>query len=119
MIPALTNYTKNGFYYQLVERQGDWAIFRQAANRDSELPFDIGMSWEVFKIKVSKGGDMKVKDKEGNPLIIHCEPKECSPGDEMFGRGSAWSCPTLKRAREKLKEAIQNEAQNKERRERL
>jgi hypothetical protein len=113
MIPALTNYTKNGFYYQLVERQGDWAIFRQSSKKDSTTPLDVGMAWEVFKIKVSKGGDMKVKDKDGNPLIIHCEPKECPPGDEMFG-SNGWSCHTLARAREKMAERMAAEQEREE-----
>jgi hypothetical protein len=104
----LTEYTKNGFYYQLVERKGDWVIFRQSTVKDSTAPFDVGMAWEVFKIKVSKEGEMWVTDKEGNKSLIKFEAKECAPGNEDFGR-NAFSCPTLKRAREKLEEAIKHE----------
>lgn len=116
-LTPLTEYTKNGFYYQLVERQGDWAIFRQSTVKDSTSPLDRGMAWEVFKIKVSKEAEWEVTDKEGNKTLLKVEPKECAPSNEEFGRGSAWSCPSLTRAREKLREAIENEKVNKERRE--
>jgi hypothetical protein len=112
----LINYTKNKFYYQLVERRGDWAIFRQSAKPDSTAPFDVGMAWEVFKIHVSKEAEMLVKNAEGEELLVKFAPKECAPSNEQFGNG-AWSCCSLKRAYEKLEEAIENEKRNKERRE--
>jgi hypothetical protein len=112
----LTNYQKNGFYYQLVERQGDWAIFRQSTVKDSTAPLNVGMAWEVFKIKVSKEAEMLVKGADGNEVLVKFAPKECAPPNEAFG-SYAWSCPTLKRAKEKLQEAIKNEKINKERRE--
>jgi hypothetical protein len=105
----LQKYTKNGFYYQLVDRVGDWAIFRQSGKQDSDAPFDVGMAWEVFRIKVSKEAEMKVKNKEGEIVIVKFAPKECPPGDEAFGRGRAWSCPSLKRAKEKLQEACDSD----------
>ena len=112
----IRNYTKNGFYYQLVERRGDWAIFRQSGTKDSTAPFDVGMAWEVFKVKVSKYAEWTVTDKEGNKTLLKVEPKECAPGDNDFGH-SAFSCPTLKRAYERLAESIENDKMNKERRE--
>lgn len=108
---SLKNYTKNGFYYQLVERQGDWAIFRQSTVKDSTSPMDIGIAWEVFKIKVSKECEAMM-----GGVLVKFEAKECPPSNESFGNG-AWSCHTLERAREKLAEAIKNEALNKEKRE--
>lgn len=113
----IVNYTKNGFYYQLVKRQGDWAIFRQSTVKDSTAPLDVGVAWEVFKIKVSKEAEWEVTDKAGNKTLLKVEPKECAPSNEEIGRGRAWSCPTLKRAREKLAEAIENEKLNKQNRE--
>lgn len=113
MLIPLTNYTKNGFYYQLVERQGDWAIFRQSGKKDSTAPLDVGMAWEVFRIKTSKGGEMTVKNKEGESVTVKFEPKECAPGDNDFGF-SAWSCPTLARAREKMAERIAAEHEREE-----
>ena len=115
-LTPLTEYTKNGFYYQLVERQGDWAIFRQSTIKDSTAPFNVGMAWEVFKIKVSKEAEMTVKNEEGQDVVVKFAPKECAPSNESFGNG-AWSCPTLKRAKEKLAEAIENENTNKLKRE--
>jgi len=102
----LKSYQKNGFYYQLVERSGDWVIFRQSTQPDSSAPFDVGMAWEVFRIKVSKEGEMKVKDKDGNETVVKFLPKECPPGNEEFGT-NAYSCHSLARAREKLKELIE------------
>ena len=113
---TLTNFQKNGFYYQLVDRKGDWVIFRQSTRPDSKAPFNVGMAWEVFKIKVSKYAEWLVTDKEGNKTLLKVEPKECAPGDNDFGH-SAFSCHTLKRAYQKLEECIQNEAENKLRRE--
>lgn len=112
----LKSYVKNGFYYQLVERQGDWAIFRQSTVKDSTAPLDMGMAWEVFKIKVSKEAEMLVKDADGKETLVKFAPKECAPSNESFG-SHAWSCPTLKRAREKLREAIEKEKSNKQNRE--
>jgi hypothetical protein len=103
----LKSYQKNSFYYQLVERSGDWAIFRQSAKPDSTAPFDVGMAWEVFRIKVSKEAEMKVKNKEGEVVVVKFAPKECPPGDEAFGKW-AWSCNSLARAREKLREVIES-----------
>lgn len=114
MLIPLTTYTKNSFHYQLVERRGDWAIFRQSAKKDSTAPLDVGMAWEVFRIKVSKGGEMTVKGADG-PVVVKFEPKESPPSDESFGSG-AWSCCSLSRAYEKLAEAIESEKVNKERR---
>ncbi len=111
----ITNYVKNGFHYQLVERRGDWVIFRQSAKKDSTAPFGVGMAWEVFRIKVSKGGEMTVKGADGQPVVVKFEPKECPPSDESFGSG-VWSCHSLLRAYEKLAEAIESEKINKERR---
>jgi hypothetical protein len=116
MLTPLTSYTKNKFYYQLVERHGDWVVFRQSAKPDSTAPFDVGMAWEVFKIHVSKEAEMLVKNDEGEKVLVKFAPKECAPSNEQFGNG-AWSCCSLKRAREKLEEAIENEKRNKERRE--
>jgi hypothetical protein len=116
MLTPLTEYQKNSFHYQLVERRGDWAIFRQSGKKDSTAPFDVGMAWEVFKIKVSKYAEWTVTDKDGNKTLLKAEPKECAPSDESFGH-YAWSCHTLKRAYEKLEEAMLNEQANKDRRE--
>lgn len=108
----IQTYTKNGFYYQLVERQGDWGIFRQSTVKDSTAPLNVGMAWEVFKIKVSKEGEAIM-----NGVLVKFEAKECAPSNEEIGRGHAWSCPTLKRAQEKLAEAIEKEKLTEERRE--
>lgn len=114
-LPQLKEYTKNGFHYQLVERRGDWVIFRQGTTKDSTLPMDVGMAWEVFKIHVSKEAEMLVENAEGEKVLVKFAPKECAPSNEDFGRGKAWSCHSLKRAREKIVEAIGNERINKER----
>ena len=100
----IKEYVKNGFYYQLVERENDWVIFRQSTVKDSTSPFHLGMAWEVFKIHVSKEAEMLVKNAEEEEILVKFEPKECPPSNEQFGRGRAWSCPSLERAREKLKE---------------
>jgi len=112
----LKSYTKNGFYYQLVEREGDWAIFRQSTQPDSKAPLNVGMAWEVFRVYVSKEAEMLVENKEGEKVLVKFAPKECAPSNESFGK-NAWSCPTLARAREKLREAIENEKINKQRKE--
>ena len=49
---------------------------------------------------------MKVKDKDGNETVVKFLPKECPPGNEEFGT-NAYSCHSLARAREKLKELIE------------
>ena len=102
-LTPLTEYTKNGFYYQLVERQGDWAIFRQSTVKDSTAPLNVGMAWEVFKVKVSKEAEMLVKDADGKEVLVKFAPKECAPGNEDFGK-TAYSCNSLERAKQKLKE---------------
>jgi len=113
----LTNYVKNGFYYQLVERRGDWVIFKQCANKPKpNSDPNCAMAWEVFRIHVSKECEMLVKNKEGKEVLVKFAPKECGPSNEDFG-SKAWSCNSLRRAREKLDEAMCNEAINKERRE--
>ncbi len=113
----LTTFVKNHFHYQLVERRGDWVIFKQCMHKP-ELNSDPNkaMAWEVFKIHVSKEMEGAFKNKEGEEIIVKFEPKECGPSNEDFG-SKAWSCNSLRRAYEKLEEAIQNEAVNKERRE--
>lgn len=50
---------------------------------------------------------MKVKNKEGEVVVVKFAPKECPPGDEAFGKW-AWSCNSLARAREKLREVIES-----------
>ncbi len=111
----LTEYTKNGFYYQLVDRQGDWVIFRQSGKENSKAPFDVGMAWEVFKIHISKECEMLVKNAEGKEVLVKFAPKECGPSNEQFGAG-AWSCHSLVRAYEKRAEAMAREIENKEKR---
>jgi hypothetical protein len=115
MLAPLKEYQKNGFYYQLVERRGDWVIFKQCAQIPTPDP-NKAMAWEVFKIHVSKEAEMMVKNKEGEQVLVKFEPKECGPSNEQFGNG-AYSCHSLARAYEKLEECIQNEAENKLRRE--
>jgi hypothetical protein len=112
----ITEYTKNHFYYQLVERRDNWVIFRQSTVKDSKAPFNVGMAWEVFRVKISKEAEMLVKNAEGKEVLVKFEPKECAPSNEEFGH-NAWSCPSLERAYEKLEEAMENESVNKERRE--
>jgi hypothetical protein len=110
----LMNFQKNGFHYQLVERRGDWAIFKQCAQTPTPDP-KCAMAWEVFRIHVSKEAEMLVKNKEGEQVLVKFEPKECGPSNEQFGN-NAFSCNSLQRAYEKLEECIQNEAENKLRR---
>ena len=106
----LEYYVKNGFYYELVDRKGDWVIFKQRLEKGRGC-----LAFEVFKIHISKEMDGTFKNKVGEEIIVKFAPKECGPSNEAFG-ASAWSVKTLERAYEKRAEAMAREIENKEKR---
>ena len=73
----LTEYTKNSFFFELVKREGDIAIFRgEKPDRGS-----VNTNWEVVRIQVTKSGSASFG---GGPTIAF-EPREAPPSDYQWG----------------------------------
>jgi ASC-1-like (ASCH) protein len=92
MKPLGDSYSKNTFYYELVVRSGDIAIFKQRLR-----PGEGCLAYEV--IKVQKHETYVIKDKKKgieNVILAH----EGAPGNEQWGT-FGWTYPTLERAKEK------------------
>lgn len=86
--------TKNGFTYLQEIKTEKIAIYSQYDN-----PNQKPVAFEVFEIKISKAGNMKLKD----GTVVEFEEKERFPGNEDFGKW-AWTYKTWKSAFEKHKE---------------
>ena len=81
MKTLLENIRRNGFDYNLVERNNKSAIYEQKIG-------NFLVSYEVFKIKHKKGSvKLNIEDYEGFPV------------DEDFGK-TAWSVKSLEKAKE-------------------
>lgn len=83
----LTEYTKNKYTFQLIERDGDFAIFR-GYSKDHSRP-----NWEVIKIQHHDGRDAFGK---------HYDPTEFPPSDAQWGE-KGWTAENEEHAREILK----------------
>jgi len=74
----LTNYSKNGYNFTIVSRDGDIAIFHgKSAKSESE-------SWEVIRIQSHDGRVIN-----GQSFL----PAEYGPSNEQFG-SKGWSMPS-------------------------
>ena len=92
MIPLATTFRSNGFDFVQIARKGDHAIFRKTK---PSLPL-----FETFEVVViQKMGEHKWPN--GNVSPAH----EYMPGRYEWGT-KGWSCQTLERAREKLRELL-------------
>lgn len=75
---------KNGFDYELVQRDANRAIYKQHVSENCHY-------WEVFRIRKRKESIFKGKQ---------IPEREIFPSDEDFGY-TAWTCMTLERAMER------------------
>lgn len=90
----LLNYSKNKFYYELVLRQDDFAIFRQRLE-----PGRGCLAYEVIRIRF----------REESTIFDKIWPAaEYAPSNEEWGT-HGWTLPTLEAAQIKLKEVIEKE----------
>lgn len=92
MKPLPNTYSKNGFHYELVVRDGPYAIFKQRLRPGAGC-----LAYEVIKIKCLKEAVMF-----GRTIEAH----EVGPSNEDFGK-SGWTYPTLARAKEKFRQLIE------------
>jgi len=76
-IPA--NFTKKGFTYELIKREGNRAIYKQT-RKDTQL-----CNYEVVKIGKHNGYTM------GG---VYIEPSETYPGSSLWGI-MGWTCTSL------------------------
>ena len=87
----LEDFVKNTFYYELLKRYGNIAIYKQRLRKG-----EGGLAYEVFHVR------------EREEMILFgniCPAAEYGPSNENFG-SLAWSMPSLVRAEEKMKELI-------------
>ena len=99
MKPLAKTFSKNGFTYEEVIRQGDIAIYKQRLR-----PGAGELAFEVFR--VNKNEERKM----GGAVI---PAAESGPSNEQFG-ASAWSYPELGRAKAKFAELVKAAAQKAE-----
>ena len=87
--PLAATFSKNGFTYELVLRDGDVAIYKQ------RLRPGVGcLAFEVVRVRVAQPGVIK-------DTVVPL--REYAPGNEEFGTWG-WSYPTLDRAKAKMRE---------------
>lgn len=91
----LTEYTKNGYHFSLIKRQGDAAIFRGVIDSSHSI------NWEVICIQKSAGGPRIFNTPKNSPVEVVFEPKEYPPGNNEWGT-KGWTCLSLEAAEEKL-----------------
>lgn len=91
MKPLATTFKKNTFTYELVQRDGDIAIYKQRLR-----PGEGCLAYEV--IRVLKAETYEIM---GNTVEAH----EYAPGNESFGK-DGWTYPTLERAKAKMRELL-------------
>lgn len=96
---ALTEYTKNGYHFSLVKRQGDVAIFRGVKD------FSPSINWEVIYIQNSPGGPRIFNTTENTPVEVMFEPKEYPPSNNQWGE-KGWTCLSLEAAQAKMEELL-------------
>lgn len=89
MKPLGNSYRKNGFHYELVEREGILAIYKQRLR-----PGVGGLGYEVIRIKQLDAVHLFGRDVEAH---------EAAPSNEEWGR-EGWTYPTLEAARAKVAE---------------
>lgn len=89
----LDSFKKNGFFYEIIKREGNFAILKQ------RLRPGVGcLAYETIVIRSYQ--DYYIK---GNLI----EASEFAPGNEDFGQ-YGWSFPTLERAEEKFQWLLKN-----------
>jgi len=86
-----TNFTKKGFTYTLVRREGNRAIYHQT-RKDSSLS-----NYEVVKIGRHNGYTM------GG---VYIEPSETYPGSSLWGI-LGWTCTSLEDALQRYEGIVQ------------
>lgn len=90
--PLGDSFSKNGFHYEQILRDGNWAIFKQ------RLRPGVGeLAYEVIRIKVAPEWIVG-----GKVIPAH----EVGPSNEEFGK-FGWSYPTLERAKVKFYEMVE------------
>lgn len=89
--PLGTTFVKNTFHYELVIRDGNWAIFKQRFR-----PGVGELAYEVIRIRVKPAVTIMGK------LV---EAHEAGPPNEAFGR-DGFSYPSLAKAKAKLHEMV-------------
>lgn len=77
MIPLPKTFTKNGFDFEVLHRQGDVAMVRKSKQGATRLI----ESWEVVKIQRHEAWEC-----QGN----HVPAKELMPSDEQWGK-AGWT----------------------------
>jgi predicted TIM-barrel fold metal-dependent hydrolase len=87
-----TSFSKFGDDFNLIKRDGDFAIFERTAK-------DSKPSYEVIEIQKCK------KERLINGIKINDVGDEFYPSSEMFGT-HGWNCTTIERALEKFEELI-------------
>ena len=93
---TLTEYTKNGYRFTLVKRQGNIAIFR---GEYIEAP-SIAGHFEVIRIQSHNGREVHGK---------WCEPTEYPPSNNQWG-ADGFTCMRRERAEERFAELVEKEA---------
>lgn len=89
--PLGTTFVKNTYHYELIIRDGNWAIFKQ------RLRPGVGeLAYEVIRIRVAPACVIQGR------LI---EAREVGPSNEAFGR-DGFTYPTLTQAKAKLHEMV-------------
>ena len=87
--PLGTTYSKNGYHYKQVIRDGDIAIFRQQSRSG------VGcLAYEVIRIRVKP--EIEIMGKV-------TPEREVAPANEEWGL-MGWTYPTLERAKAKMRE---------------
>jgi len=89
--PLGDTYRKNTFHYELVQREGDIAIFKQRLR-----PGEGCLAYEVIIIQ-------KDPDREFAGVLVPAH--ERAPGNAEFGK-KGWTYPTLDRAKAKMRELL-------------
>jgi hypothetical protein len=93
--PLAASIPKNGFTYELILRDGNYAIYQQ------RLRPGVGcLAFEVWHIQVEPEG--KIMDK-----VV--PQREVGPSNESFG-WQGWSYPDLGRAKAKMRALIEADA---------
>lgn len=86
---ALGNFNKNGFYYELVEREGNLAIYKQR-----QRPGVGFLAYELIRVRTLPAGVLF-----GQTV----EAREACPRNEDWGK-FGWTFPTLEAARQKMRD---------------
>jgi hypothetical protein len=89
----LENYKKNSFYYELVKRVDNFAIFKQRLRP--------GVGCLAYEVIVIRSYETHMR---GENVV---QASEFAPGNEEFGK-FGWSFPTLEEAEVKFQWLIKN-----------